>query len=352
MLELPALAQRVGLERLVLKREDLNPTGSHKARGLCFQVAVERSRAPEIAWLTISSSGNAAISAAAYCAQAGIRLAAFLSPDTPAAKVDHLRRLGALVLLAPNALSLATALAAARGIPNLRPSTHPEGATGFQTMGWELLEMVTPVEAVFTFSSSAGGLVGLGRAFRRGQCVVEDPWQPALHVVQGCGAHPVAGPLDPRPPPAARGRVGDLGARKTRRLGEATRLVRGSGGAGWVIADDEAFAASRLLSSHGVATSLEGAASLAAARRAATEAGVRSAVVVLTGAHRGPADDPSEGAQARSEIVQTANVDEALAAMAAFERESAAAARTSQAPGASRSAPAVTASRSDVDGEA
>lgn len=316
--DMPELAAALGLERLALKREDLNPGGSHKARGLCYQVAWETARDPAQRWLTISSSGNAAIAAAAYAARAGLRLAAFLSPDTPAQKLSLLERLGAAVFLSPRATSLAEALANDRGIANLRPSTHPQGATGFQTMGWEILETLAPVESVFVFASSAGGLVGLGRAFDRGGEVSARPWQPALQVVQGCGAHPIAGPMDPRPPPAPEGRVGALGARKTRRLGEATRLVRASGGRGWVIADDEAFAAARLLAEHGVLTSLEGAAALAAAGRAARERGCLSALVVLTGAHRGPSDDPPAAATAAGRGRAVADLAEVLAVLDAW----------------------------------
>jgi threonine synthase len=282
----------VGLERLVLKREDLNPTGSHKARGVAFQVSVERARLGPGGWLCTSSSGNAAVAAAAYSAAAGLRLAAFLAPDTAAEKRDEVARLGGYVFLTPHALTMADEFSAARRVSNLRPSVHPDGATGFQTIGWELLETVAPVDAVFMFASSAGGLVGIGRAFQRGAEVVDQPWQPALHVVQGCGAHPIAGPFDARPAPAADGRVGALGARKTRRLGEATRLIRASGGGGWIVSDDEAYGAARLLADHGITTSLEGTAALAAASRAAREIGLTSAVVVLTGRRRGPVDDP------------------------------------------------------------
>jgi threonine synthase len=313
--ELPGLAAALDLERLVLKREDLNPGGSHKARGLCYQIALESVADPVPPWLTISSSGNAAIAAAAYAARAGLRLAAFLAPDTPAEKVGLVARLGAAVFLSPRATSLAQELAAERGLPNLRPSVHPHGATGFQTIGWEILETVAPVEALFVFAASAGGLVGLGRAFERGAEVVAAPWRPALQVVQGCGAHPIAGPLDSRPPPTQEGRVGALGARKTRRLGEATRLVRASGGAGWVITDDEAFAAARLLAGHGVLTSLEGAAALAAAARAAREVGCRSALVVLTGAHRGSVDDPPVAAAGSGRVRSVADLSEVLAVL-------------------------------------
>lgn len=295
-IELPELASAVGLERLLLKREDLNPTGSHKDRGLAFQIALLRARAPgSLDWLAISSSGNAALAASAYAARAGLRLAVFLAPSTPAATCRRLLRLGARVFVSARATSLAAELAEARGIPNLRPSTDPAAVEGFQSIAWELAEEVAPVEALFAFASSGSSLVGIGRGFTRAEGLAEPAWRPALHVVQGTAAHPLAGPLDPRPVTAPPGRLGARGARKTRRLGEAVRLIRASGGAGWVVSDVEAAAASRRLAALGVETSLEGAAALAAAERAARERGIRSAVLVLTGRVEPGADAAESG---------------------------------------------------------
>jgi threonine synthase len=293
----------VGLERLVLKREDLNPTGSHKDRGAAFQVSALRSQRPDLRWLVISSSGNAAIAAAAYAGHAAMSLAAFVAPGTARGKLQRLLQLGALVLVTPKAITIAEHTADRLGLPNLRPSTDPLAVQGFQTLGWELAEdlapdwaqdmareaarLRVPIEAVFTFASSGTTLVALGRAFARSGEVVEAAWEPACHVVQGTGAHTIAGRFDPRPVTEGRGRVGALGARKTRRLGEAVRLVAGTGGSGWVITDREAGEAQDLLRAHGIDTSLEGAACVAAARRAADEQGLRSAVVLLTGRPRG-----------------------------------------------------------------
>ena len=150
--EMPCLAVEYGLARLVLKREDVNPTGSHKARGVAFQVSALRAANPELRWLTISSSGNAALAAAAYARAAGISLAAFVAPATPESTLVRLAALDAWVFVAPNALSLAQALADARGIPNMRPSTDPLAVEGFQSIGWELAETVAPVDALFTFA--------------------------------------------------------------------------------------------------------------------------------------------------------------------------------------------------------
>jgi len=289
--EVPGLAAAYGLARLVLKREDVNPTGSHKARGVAFQVSALRAARPDLAWLTISSSGNAALAAAAYARGAGVSLAAFVAPATPMATVARLVALGAWVFVAPNALSVAQALAERRGIPNLRPSTDPLAVEGFQSIGWELAETVAPVDALFTFVSSGTSLVGIARAFACAERVTPRPWRPALHAVQGTGAQSIAGEFDARRLPEARSRLGDRGARKTRRVGEAKRWIRATGGSGWVIADAEADAAAAQLAAYGVASSLESGAALAAAGRAAAAGRVESAIVVITGAAEQEDDD-------------------------------------------------------------
>ncbi|MCB0217164.1 MAG: PLP-dependent lyase/thiolase [Caldilineae bacterium] len=290
-LELPRLAARLGLERLVLKREDLSPTGSHKARGLAFQVSALRWARPELGWILISSSGNAAIAAAAYGRLAGLGVAAFVSPETPPGKLARLLRAGATILASPSALTDAVALSAARDIPNLRPSTDPLAVEGFQSIAWELLEVIEPVEAVFSFASSGTSFVALGRGFALGERVTGQGWRPALHAVQGVGQAPIVAELDPRPQPDRPGRVGALGARKTRRLGEARRIIQASGGWGWAIQDAEADAALAQLAELGIETSLEGGAALAAAARAARERGIRSAAVILSGQRVPTADD-------------------------------------------------------------
>lgn len=316
VVEMPRLAQEVGLDWLVLKREDLNPTGSHKARGAAFQVSAlaQDGVGP---WLAISSSGNAAVAAAAYCALGGLRLAAFVAPGTPEVKLAHLRRLGAAVLVTPKALTMAEAVASRLGIPNLRPSTHAYAAEGYKAIPWELAEEAPEVEAIFTFVSSGASLVGIGRGMESKAQGGGSPWRAALHAVQGTGAAPVAGPFDAD----RRGRLGNgdsllgsLGARKTRRGAEACRLIAASGGGGWIVEDDEAFEALDRLAAHGVETSLEGAAALAAATRAASTGGVARACVLLTGhASLGP----EVGAVARGSAMAVQSVEEALAALAA-----------------------------------
>jgi threonine synthase len=290
-----------------LKREDANPTGSHKARGAAFQVAALA--AEGAATVVISSSGNAAAAVAAYSALAGLRAVAFLAPGTPPAKLAAVTRVGARIVVSPNALGLAEEVAKVAGWPNLRPSTHPLAVPGYMTLGWELAEEAPDAEAVFLFVASGATLVGLHRAFAaKPDNLVEPAAQ--LHVVQGAGASPIVSALtraedtaidggstghkpEGRRADETRSRLGALGARKTRRVGEAARAVRETGGRGWVIADGDAEATKKRLASFGVDTSLEGAAAVAAAARSAREGGPARVVAVLTG-HASTADDAAD----------------------------------------------------------
>src|SRR5438874_13204964 len=68
--ESPALARWAGLRRLWLKREDRNPTGSHKDRGAAYQISRCRATGDRVA--VISSSGNAAVAASTYGSAAGV----------------------------------------------------------------------------------------------------------------------------------------------------------------------------------------------------------------------------------------------------------------------------------------
>src|SRR3990172_419567 len=75
---------------LFFKCEFQNPTGSVKDRGVCFQVA--KLKESGIHRALISSSGNAAISAAAYCRLHGISLKVFVSPKINPHKLQVISR--------------------------------------------------------------------------------------------------------------------------------------------------------------------------------------------------------------------------------------------------------------------
>lgn len=92
-LALPRLAAELGLARLSAKHEGMNPTGSHKDR--MSAQAVTRALAAGAESVVLASSGNAAISAAAYCAAAGLPCEVATYQAMPEPFVRALQRLGA-----------------------------------------------------------------------------------------------------------------------------------------------------------------------------------------------------------------------------------------------------------------
>ncbi|WP_049903258.1 threonine synthase [Halococcus agarilyticus] len=70
LIECPALADELGVSRLLIKDEGRNPTGSFKDRG--HALAVSAAREHGASDIVLTSAGNAGQSAAAYAARAGL----------------------------------------------------------------------------------------------------------------------------------------------------------------------------------------------------------------------------------------------------------------------------------------
>ena len=76
LLEAPGIAQRAGVERVLLKVEGLNPTGSFKDRGMTMAISIAVERGAKL--VVCASTGNTSASAAAYAARAGVGCAVLL----------------------------------------------------------------------------------------------------------------------------------------------------------------------------------------------------------------------------------------------------------------------------------
>jgi threonine synthase len=92
-MELPRLAAELGVARLSVKHEGMNPTGSHKDR--MSAQAVSRALDAGASSVVLASSGNAAVSAAAYCAAAGLPCEVATYREMPEVFARALQRLGA-----------------------------------------------------------------------------------------------------------------------------------------------------------------------------------------------------------------------------------------------------------------
>ena len=107
-----------GFPTLLLKREDMNPTGSHKDRAASYQLAL--AAAQQVPGVVISSSGNAGIATSRYAALHGIPAFVCIHPATDPDKIAAID--GATTTLIVTERAINTAKLLSRNAPSsLRP---------------------------------------------------------------------------------------------------------------------------------------------------------------------------------------------------------------------------------------
>lgn len=161
------LAEAIGIERLFLKREDLQPTGSFKERAAERQIEhlVERGKREAV----ISSSGNAGIAVAREAKDQGVHLYAFVSPNLAQAKLSALCAFEPVVIQSTRAMRFANYLSARYHLPNLRPSIDDHAVIGFISLGEEIEEQMSEMggaDVVVSFVTSGASLEGMLRGYR------------------------------------------------------------------------------------------------------------------------------------------------------------------------------------------
>jgi threonine synthase len=279
--EWPSLARELGLQRLLLKREDRNPGGSHKDRGLLYQVAAHRSR-EGAGRFVLSSSGNAAVSAAAAVRVTGDALLAFIAPDTAPSKVARLLDGGALLVVSDKPINYARYASRVFGLTDLRGTKDPVSSIGYRSIAGELLD-ARPT-AVVTFASSGTSLQGILDGF----AVLGHPV--AGLAVQAGVCLGIARALHPGLAEEPDNPAGRLGIRNPPDAGELAERLRASGGGAVAVTTEEVLAAARRLEERDdeaggpTRVSPEGAAVLAAIVRMARVGTLTGVVVgVMTG---------------------------------------------------------------------
>lgn len=268
--------EKIVEEDLILKREDENPTGSWKDRGMAFLIS--KSLAAGEKDLVLSSSGNAAISSAAYCQLAKINLFVFVSPMINKGKLGELGKLGIKTFISNRPVSDAVKYAREKGITNLRPSENEFGPEGYQTIAFELALNQGLVEDIFLPVSSGVGLVGIGEGFKK------IGLSPRIHVCQSSAVCPMASVFDNDYIEEKESLAEALVAKYTPLKNKVVEWVKNSGGSGWIIGNQEIIEAQKFLKEKGIETSAEGALALAAifkARKKGRQMG--KTVCVLTG---------------------------------------------------------------------
>ena len=196
LLEARGLALECGLQRLWIKDEAQNPTGSFKDRGLCL--AVSRAKELGVKKIAIPSAGNAGGSLAAYAARAGIEAYVFMPRDTPSANQIEVQQYGARLTLVDGLINDCGRIIAERktaeGWFDLSTLKEPYRVEGKKTMGYEIAEQLNwKLPDVIIYPTGGGtGLIGMWKAFRE---MEEMGWlgqkRPRMVSVQASGCAPI-----------------------------------------------------------------------------------------------------------------------------------------------------------------
>lgn len=163
------LGERLGLERLFVKDESLNPTNSFKARGL--SAAVTRAAHLGARTLSVPSAGNAANAMAAYAAAAGIPAQVFMPRDVKVPFIRECELYGASITLVDGLITDAGRIAAERGKPlgwyDVSTLKEPYRIEGKKTMAYELGEQLgwTYPDWIIYPTGGGTGMVGMWKAF-------------------------------------------------------------------------------------------------------------------------------------------------------------------------------------------
>jgi len=277
----------------LLKREDFNPSGSHKDRGLLYQVA---RHAPEGGTtFALSSSGNAAVSAAAACRATGNRLVAFVAASTAPEKLSRLLATDAFVVVCGKPINFARYASRVFGLPDLRGTKDPAATIGYRSIAGELAEEAPGTHALFTFSSSGVSLTGIADGYDRLTL------NPSLWSVQSGECLGIVRALRPSTPSDPDSPAGRLGIRSPPGAEALAKRLVTSGGGAHALSGQDVRSWQQHLREAGVETSAEGAAVLAGI---SSTPGLESqqVVAILTGrAHGTVTEAPTIRGAARPE---------------------------------------------------
>lgn len=197
LLKLYRSGGQLGLNRLYLKDEGANPTGSFKARGMA--AAIARARELGMRKVIVPTAGNAGGAMAAYAARAGLQACVIMPQDTPRANRVECEMTGAEVVQMAGLISDAGKIAARRaqeeGWFDVSTFKEPYRVEGKKVMGYELAEAFGwRLPEVIVYPTGGGtGLVGMAKAFDELEALgwLEDNRRPRLVAVQAAGCAPV-----------------------------------------------------------------------------------------------------------------------------------------------------------------
>ncbi len=183
-----------GLERLFLKHEGENPTGSFKDRGMTVGVSMARLLGAQA--VACASTGNTSASLASYAAQAGMRGIVFLPAGNVAGgKLAQTLAYGATTIQVDGdfdaAMCLVEQVCSELGIYLLN-SLNPFRIEGQKAIGFEMLQQLDwqAPDWVVLPAGNLGNISAIGKAFRQAYELSLISHMPRFAAIQAAGANP------------------------------------------------------------------------------------------------------------------------------------------------------------------
>ena len=293
-----SLGATLGLDRLYIKDESLNPTNSFKARGQ--SAAITRAKYLGATTIALPTAGNAGNAAAAYSAAAGLACEVFIPKDAKRPFIDECRLYGANVTLVDGLITDAGRMAAEKGGPlgwyDVSTLKEPYRIEGKKTMAYELAEQMDwqwPDWIVYP-TGGGTGMVGMWKAFDEIERIgwVQPGKRPRMVSVQAENCAPIVRAFDrgaeKAEPWEGASTLAD-GLRVPRAIGDflILRAVRESGGTALAVTDRSMVEGMLAIGKHeGVSAAPEGGAALVAIQRLAADGTIKpqeSVVLFNTG---------------------------------------------------------------------
>ncbi len=206
LVRVPNLGLMLNRQHLFVKDERQSPTGSFKDRQAT--VAISAMKEAGITELVVASTGNVAISYAAYCARAGIQLYTFLTSLVPPEKMRECALYGAQVVKVTGTYDrckeVAAQFAQQRNLPYDKGLRNVAAIEAMKTIAYEAAEQLAlelppgggaPWRAPdWYLQSVSGGLgpVGVMKGFRELKEMGLIDRMPKLACIQSDGCAPMA----------------------------------------------------------------------------------------------------------------------------------------------------------------
>jgi threonine synthase len=291
------LAERLGLSELYIKDDSVNhPTLSYKDR----VVSVAATRAKELGFsvLACASTGNLANSVSAHAARLGMQCCVFIPNNLEAGKLLGSAIFGPTILaIAGNyddVNRLCTQVADRYGWGFVNINLRSYYAEGAKTMGFEIVEQLGWRYPQHLVSPVAGGtlLPRIARGLRElRQIGLVDGELPRIHAAQAAGCAPVVNAIREGldyPEPVKPNTIAKSIAIGNPADGyQVVQTVRGTGGTGAAVSDEQIVSAIRLLAeTEGIFTEPAGGTTLAATIELVKQGAIgpgESVVVCVTG---------------------------------------------------------------------